>query len=95
MIQNLLRSKTGKGFVATMFAMLVLFISLPAFAAGPVSFDGVSLPFTVGDMVGTTMNFLAIFDTWVLLGLGAIFLFVMVGIIFWIVGVIRKRTAKA
>lgn len=61
-----------------------------AAAAVDVDFSGVTMPFSIADMIKTAFSFLGIFDTWVLLGLGILFSGIIVGFIFWILSKGKK-----
>lgn len=59
-------------------------------AAISVDFSGVTLPFTVPDMLTTATSFMGIYSTWILLGLGVLFSGVIIGTIFSIMSRAKK-----
>jgi hypothetical protein len=59
-----------------------------------VDFSGVSLPFTVPDMIGTGVNFLGMYGEWVLLAAGVIFSPVLYGLAMQLVAAAKARAAK-
>lgn len=61
-------------------------------AAVSVDFSGVTLPFTVSDMLTTAMSFMGIYGPWILLGLAVVF-----APRIWetLSGIISKRGKKA
>ena len=62
-------------------------------AAVSVDFTGVTLPFSVTDMITTSTSFMGIYSTWILIGLGVIFSSVIIGTIFSIVNRAKKSAA--
>ena len=59
-------------------------------AAVSVDFSGVTLPFSVGDALSTATEFMGIFGTWTLLGVGIPIAIIIISLIFWIVGRAKK-----
>lgn len=62
-------------------------------AAISVDFSGITLPFTVSDMLTTATSFMGIYSTWILIGLGVIFSSVIIGTIFSIINRAKKSSA--
>jgi len=62
----------------------------PVAAGTGVDFSGVALPFTVGDMLGTAVNFLTMYGEWILLALGVLFAPVLYGLAMKLVNAVRR-----
>lgn len=62
----------------------------PVAAGTGVNFSGVTLPFTVVDMLGTAVNFLTMYGQWVLLALGVLFAPVLYGLAMKLVNAVRR-----
>lgn len=61
----------------------------------PVDFSGQSLDVNVAGAVSSAFSFLGMFGTWVYLVLGIMLAPVMIAFVFWIIGKLRRNTAKA
>ena len=62
-------------------------------AAVTADFSGVTLPFTVPDMLSTATSFLGIYGPWILLVLGVIFSPVLYGLVMKLVSYASKKNA--
>jgi hypothetical protein len=67
---------------------------MPTASPNPVSFSGVTLPFTVPDMLTTAVNFLTMYGQWILLVLGVIFAPVLYGLAMKLVSAARSKSAS-
>lgn len=72
-------------------------IATPAHAAtgGGVDFTGVTLPFTVTDMLTTATNFLTMYGQWIALALGVLFAPVLYALAMKLVNAARAKVAKS
>lgn len=78
---------------ALAFAVVVMAFGAGESMAAPVTFTGVTLPFTVVDMLTTATNFLTMYGEWVLLALGVIFSPVLYGLAMKLVAAAKAKTA--
>lgn len=60
-------------------------------AAVTADFSGVSLPFTVPDMLSTSTSFLAIYGPWILLVLAVVFSPVLYGLVLKLIAWVSKK----
>lgn len=99
MIKNLLGKLKGlkgkqKGFLGAFAFALALAATAPKrVGAAPVEFTGVTLPFSVPDMLATATNFLVMYGEWILLALGVIFAPVLYGLAMKLVSAVKARSA--
>lgn len=77
--------------VAVAVAAIAMVATPGTVGAAPLDFSSETVGISVMDMVKSALSFLGIFNDWVLIGLGVIFAGVIVGIIFWIVGKLKKH----
>jgi hypothetical protein len=68
--------------------------SVSATVYGPVDFTGVTLPFTVPDMLGTALNFLGMYGGWVIMALGVLFSPVLYSLAGNLVDAVTAKLAK-
>jgi hypothetical protein len=80
------------GMFALALTVLAFAASATPAAAAPVAFTGVTLPFTVVDMLTTAVNFLTMYAEWILLALGVIFSPVLYGLAMKLVSAVKKRS---
>jgi hypothetical protein len=91
------KKKTFFGLMSAAFTFaLVLMATGPGemVHAAAVDFAGTTLPFTVPDMLSTSVNFLTMYGQWVLLALGVIFAPVLYGLAMKLVSAAKARTAS-
>lgn len=62
-------------------------------AAVTADFTGITLPFTVADMLSTATSFLGIYGPWILLVLGVIFSPTLYGLVMKLVSYAAKKFA--
>jgi hypothetical protein len=62
--------------------------------AAAVDFTGVTLPFSIADMLATATGFLGIYGQWVLLVLAVVFMPVLIGFLMNLVSRAKKSAAK-
>jgi hypothetical protein len=87
------KHKLSGGAFAFAFAIFAYAASATPSHASPVTFTGVTLPFTVVDMLTTAVNFLTMYGEWILLALGVIFAPVLYGLAMKLVAAVKKRSA--
>jgi hypothetical protein len=80
------------GMAAFAFTLIAFALSSTPAHAAPVTFTGVTLPFTVVDMLTTAVNFLTMYAEWILLALGVIFAPVLYGLAMKLVAAVKKRS---
>jgi cytochrome oxidase Cu insertion factor (SCO1/SenC/PrrC family) len=80
------------GMFAFALTIMAFAVSATPAAAAPVAFTGVTLPFTVVDMLTTAVNFLTMYGEWILLALGVIFAPVLYGLAMKLVSAVKKRS---
>jgi hypothetical protein len=90
----ILRKKNTLSGAMAAFALTLIAIAVSATPAhaSPVAFTGVTLPFTVVDMLTTAVNFLTMYGEWILLALGVIFAPVLYGLAMKLVSAVKKRS---
>ncbi|NHN35540.1 hypothetical protein [Paenibacillus agricola] len=89
---NLLKQRT---MMVAAFAFAVVGMSVGFSGEGhaaPVAFTGVTLPFTVPDMLTTATNFVTLYGDWIMLAIAVIFTPVLLGLAFMLVRAARKGT---
>jgi len=59
---------------------------------GGIDFSGITLPFSVPEMLATATNFLQLYGAWVLLALGVIFTPVLYGLAINLASLVKRRT---
>jgi hypothetical protein len=93
MLKLLSRVMGGKkSKVAVIAAAMMVFGATSAFAADPIDFTGVTLPFNVPDMLTTAVGFLTMYGQWILLALGVIFAPVLYGLAIRLISAARRRS---
>lgn len=79
---------------ALAFAVILMASGGEKVGAAPVTFTDTTLPFTVGDMLSTAINFLTLYGEWVLLAIGVLFSPVLFSLAMKLVNAVRAKMAR-